>query len=89
MNDVTDRSSGSKTGGDFHFGLTFGIDGKPGDRGELGSEGVYWWGGAYGTAFWIDPEEELIGIFMTQLLPDSPLPYRDLFKPVVYQAIVD
>jgi CubicO group peptidase (beta-lactamase class C family) len=64
MNDVADRSSGSKTGGDFHFGLTFGIDGKPGDRGELGSEGVYWWGGAYGTTFWIDPNENLVGVFM-------------------------
>ena len=32
-------------------------------------------------------EEELIGIFLIQILPESPLPYRDLFTPVVYQAI--
>jgi hypothetical protein len=41
------------------------------------------------TGFWIDPQEGLIGIFLTQILPESPLPYRELFKPVVYQAIVD
>jgi CubicO group peptidase (beta-lactamase class C family) len=93
MNDVTDRNSGSKTGGDFHFGLTFGIDGKPGNRGELGSEGAYWWGGAYGTTFWIDPKENLVGVFMVNGLDDDKdygrMPYGNMPKHFTYQAIID
>jgi CubicO group peptidase (beta-lactamase class C family) len=92
MNDVADRSSGSKTGGDFHFGLTFGIDGKPGNRGELGSEGVYWWGGAYGTTFWIDPKENLIGVFMVNGVKydeEQSIPYTQMLKHFTYQAIID
>jgi CubicO group peptidase (beta-lactamase class C family) len=92
MNDVADRSSGSKTGGDFHFGLTFGIDGKPGDRGELGSEGVYWWGGAYGTTFWIDPNENLVGVFMVNGVKydeEQSIPYTQMLKHFTYQAIID
>jgi hypothetical protein len=41
------------------------------------------------TGFWVDPKEELIGVFMSQILPEAPLPYSDLFAPVVYQAIID
>ena len=92
MNDVTDKNSGSKTGGDFHFGLTFGIDGKPGNRGELGSEGVYWWGGAYGTTFWIDPKENLVGVFMVNGVKydeEQSLPYSQMLKHFTYQSIID
>jgi CubicO group peptidase (beta-lactamase class C family) len=71
------------------FGLGFGISLDRGVSGSVLSEGSYSWGGLAHTGFWIDPKEELIGIFLTQLLPESPLPYRDLFRPVVYQAIVD
>ena len=35
----------------------------------------------------VEPEEKLIGIFLIQILPRAPIPYRDLFKAVVYQAI--
>jgi CubicO group peptidase (beta-lactamase class C family) len=92
MNDVTDKNSGSKTGGDFHFGLTFGIDGKPGNRGELGSEGVYWWGGAYGTTFWIDPKENLVGVFMVNGVKydeEQSLHYSQMLKHFTYQSIID
>ena len=92
MNDVTDKNSGSKMGGDFHFGLTFGIDGKPGNRGELGSEGAYWWGGAYGTAFWIDPKENLVGVFMVNGVKydeEQSLHYSQMLKHFTYQSIID
>jgi CubicO group peptidase (beta-lactamase class C family) len=75
--------------GPYSFGLGFGIVLERGISGSILSEGTYGWGGLAHTAFWIDPEEELIGVFLTQILPESPLPYRDLFRPVVYQAIVD
>jgi CubicO group peptidase (beta-lactamase class C family) len=75
--------------GPYGFGLGFAVTKDRGVSGEILSAGSYGWGGMAHTGFWIDPQEELVGVFMTQLLPDSPLPYRDLFRPVVYQAIVD
>ena len=54
----------------------------------LGSEGTYRWGGGSSTSFWIDPKEELIGIFLTQLQPADHGAGRE-FKMLTYQAIVD
>lgn len=54
-----------------------------------GSPGQYAWGGAASTAFWIDPREELIVIFMTQLLPSSTYPIRRELQTLVNAAIVD
>jgi len=73
----------------YSFGLGFGIAPDRGVSGSILSKGSYGWGGLAHTGFWVDPQEGLIGIFLTQLLPESPLPYRDLFRPVVYQAIID
>jgi len=55
----------------------------------LGSAGTYGWSGAASTNFWIDPQEELIGIFMTQLMPNGTYPVVDDFRVAVYQAIID
>jgi len=77
---------------EFRFGLTFGVKPDPGDTGELGSEGTYYWGGAYGTSFWIDPAEDLIGVFMVngpRYDEDDPVVYSQLFEHFAYQAIVD
>jgi CubicO group peptidase (beta-lactamase class C family) len=71
------------------FGLTFRVVREPGLSGALGSPGEYSWGGAAGTRFWIDPKEELIGLFMIQILPHTDLPYGTEFKNLVYQSIVD
>jgi CubicO group peptidase (beta-lactamase class C family) len=73
----------------YGFGLGFMISPSRGISGSILSAGSFGWGGMAHTTFWVDPEEELIGIFLVQILPESPLPYRELFKPVVYQAIVD
>lgn len=75
--------------GSYDFGLGFGIALNSGVSGSILTEGAFGWGGMAHTGFWVDPQEELIGIFLIQILPDSPLPYRDLFRPVVYQAVVD
>ena len=56
--------------------------------GELGSAGEYSWGGAAGTRFWIDPQEQLIGIFMVQSLPHQT-ELGSKFRLLTYQAIVD
>ena len=71
------------------FGLTFRVIREPGLSGALGSVGEYSWGGAAGTRFWIDPKEELIGLFMIQILPHTGLTYGTEFKNLVYQSIVD
>jgi CubicO group peptidase (beta-lactamase class C family) len=69
------------------FGLTFAVSKGPGATATLGSAGHYRWGGAAGTAFWIDPEQQMLGIFMMQTLMD--LAKRAEFMQLAYQAIVD
>ncbi len=70
------------------FGLTVGVILDPGKAGQYGSSGVYFWGGAASTIFWIDPEEELVAVLMTQLLGSSEL-LRETYSALVYQAIDD
>ncbi|TFH75911.1 class A beta-lactamase-related serine hydrolase [Gammaproteobacteria bacterium LSUCC0112] len=53
------------------------------------TEGAVSWGGAFGTLFWIDPEEELVAIILTQIRPYSHIRLREGFHNVVNQAIVD
>jgi CubicO group peptidase (beta-lactamase class C family) len=71
------------------FGLGFAVSKAPGEAGMMGSPGEYNWGGAAGTRFWIDPQEELIGIFMIQILPHTGLEYGSEFRVLAYQAIAD
>lgn len=54
-----------------------------------GSVGEYGWGGAHGTYFLIDPEEELVAAFFPQLRGSARHPIRRQFNNVVYQALVD
>jgi CubicO group peptidase (beta-lactamase class C family) len=54
-----------------------------------GSVGEYGWGGAASTAFLVDPVEDLIVEFFTQLLPSSTYALRPQLKQLVHQAIVD
>jgi CubicO group peptidase (beta-lactamase class C family) len=70
------------------FGLGFGLVLDPGRVGEVSSAGEYNWGGAAGTRFWVDPEENLIGIFMVQSLPHRTRLGSE-FKHLTYQAMVD
>ena len=71
------------------FGLTFAVNRGPGKSGMIGTKGEYRWGGAAGTRFWIDPKEEMVSIFMVQILPYRGLSYGREFKRLAYQAIVD
>ncbi len=71
------------------FGLTFAVTLDPGRTGALGSKGAYSWGGAAGTRFWIDPAEDMICVFMVNILPYGTLNYGDEFKLLAYQAIVN
>jgi CubicO group peptidase (beta-lactamase class C family) len=71
------------------FGLGFSVTMDPAKTLIPGSAGEYAWGGAASTAFWIDPAEELITIFMTQVLPSSAYPVRRELRTMVYAAITD
>ncbi len=54
--------------------------------GSPGSVGTYTWQGAYSTDFWVDPKEELLGVFLHQQFPDWTGPART-FRTLVYQAL--
>jgi len=68
------------------MGLGFQVISDLGMSGEIGSVGSYSWGGAFNTSYWIDPSENLVGVFMSQARPvDSDI--RAKFSTVVYQAL--
>jgi len=74
----------------YGFGLGFAIRRADGLHSAPGSAGEYTWGGAGGTLFWVDPKEQLIAILMTQAQPGPwQREFRELFRQLVYQAIVD
>lgn len=75
----------------YGFGLGFRVLLDVAESGILGSEGEFGWGGAAGTYFWVDPQEELIGLIMPQLLLLSGgyYPLAQDFRVLTYQAIVD
>jgi CubicO group peptidase (beta-lactamase class C family) len=73
----------------YGFGLTVAVNTGIGRTGAVGSAGEYFWGGAAGTRFWIDPKEQMIGIFMIQILPHTNLTYGSQFRQLAYQAISD
>ncbi|HET7501969.1 MAG TPA: serine hydrolase domain-containing protein [Kofleriaceae bacterium] len=53
------------------------------------SAGEYGWGGLASTAFWVDPAEDLVVVFLTQLVPSTTFDFRGQLKAIVYGAIVD
>ena len=62
------------------------------DRGEAAtplSEGSVYWGGAYCTLAWIDREQELVGILMTQVRPYTHLNIRQDFQVLAHQALLE
>jgi CubicO group peptidase (beta-lactamase class C family) len=78
-----------KIGPDQAFGLGFGIDGIKTPLQELSTPGSYSWGGFFYTAFWIDPQEQMIVIFMAQLHPTGDLMLDRQVHQLAYQAIND
>ena len=69
------------------FGLGFSVILNPVDVMAVGSVGSYSWGGAASTYFWIDPSEDLLAIFMTQLMPSDAYPMRAQLQQLTYAAI--
>jgi CubicO group peptidase (beta-lactamase class C family) len=73
----------------YTFGLGFAVRTDYGLGAQSSSPGEFNWAGAGGTFFWVDPREEVIAILMTQAPGPSRLYYRQLFRQMVQQAIVD
>jgi len=73
----------------YGFGLGFAVRRETGLANLTGTSGDYNWGGAYGTAFWVDPKEQLVVVSMTQAPGAIRVHYRQLLKSFVLQAITD
>lgn len=84
MNHVGDLYNGPGEG----FGLGFAVVENVAETKLLGSEGIFYWSGANNTHFFIDPKENLIAVFMTQLAPYNGEYHKKLRQHVI-QAVVD
>ena len=74
----------------YGFGLGFAVRRETGLNWVTGSAGEYRWGGAGGTAFWVDPKEQMVVVWMTQGQPGPRRGEdRDLFRQLVQAAILD
>ncbi|WP_121067412.1 serine hydrolase domain-containing protein [Chachezhania antarctica] len=72
----------------YGFGLGYGVRLEDGNAPSFGSAGEFNWGGAAGTAYHTDPQEELIALLMIQS-PANRGPLRLIFKNLVYQSIAE
>jgi CubicO group peptidase (beta-lactamase class C family) len=73
----------------FGFGLGFEVRTKLGEAAFMGSVGEYGWSGAAGTEFWVDPKEQLVGLYMVQASADDTRFLRRQFRSMVQAALVD
>ena len=71
------------------FGLGFSIVENVGARGLPGSKGEFGWGGAYHSTYWVDPQEELVVVYLTQLRPARNIDDYGKLRTLIYQSIVD
>jgi CubicO group peptidase (beta-lactamase class C family) len=71
------------------FGLTMAVGLGEAATQSIGAAGDYYWGGAASTIFWIDPNEDLVVVFMTQLMPSGSFNFRGQLRSLVYPSIVD
>jgi CubicO group peptidase (beta-lactamase class C family) len=73
----------------YGFGLGFAVRRQPGVASTVGSAGDYFWNGAFGTAFWVDPKEQLVVVLMMQAPGSLEIRQQSrlLLSAFVYQAI--
>jgi CubicO group peptidase (beta-lactamase class C family) len=72
------------------MGFGFGVEviEHLGRTGRFGSVGAYGWGSAYFQRFIVDPQERLVAVFYSQLIPSGGLDIQERWRDLVYQAIV-
>ncbi len=71
------------------FGLGFSVLEDVGLRGSVGSVGEYGWGGAYHSSYWVDPAQELVVVYLTQVIPAAGLDDHAKLRALIYAAIID
>jgi CubicO group peptidase (beta-lactamase class C family) len=71
------------------FGLGFAVTIDQPRTLILGSTGEFTWGGMATTMFWVDPREQLCGVFLTQLTPSSTYPVRRELRTLTYAAMTE
>jgi len=69
------------------YGLAIGVDGDLGVKGVMGNDGTFYWAGADNSHFWVDPVQNIIGIWMTQARPFS-YDYAHDARNLTYQALI-
>jgi CubicO group peptidase (beta-lactamase class C family) len=72
----------------FRFGLGVSVVTDVAASRCLSSLGEFGWGGAAGTQVWINPREEMVVMIMIQVRADVPTGIMDIYKRLVYQALV-
>jgi CubicO group peptidase (beta-lactamase class C family) len=70
------------------YGLGVSVLLDPVKRGNLGSKGEWGWSGFATTHLIVDPEKDIVGIFLTQKIPDDRQYYSE-FITMTYQALLD
>jgi CubicO group peptidase (beta-lactamase class C family) len=73
----------------YGFGLTGYVVTDPAQIGMPVSKGLFSWGGAATTYFWVDPKEDLVGVMHTQIMPEGTYPVIQHMHLATYQAIID
>ena len=86
---TVDHLAGIPFRGGQGFGLGYYVLEDLGANGNLGTEGEYGWGGAYHSTYWVDPEEDLVVVYLTQIIPATGLNDYSTLRNGIYQAIVD
>lgn len=84
---MTANHVGNKFRDGIGFGLGFYVLEDLGARGVMGTVGEYGWGGAYHSTYWVDPKEQLVVVYFTQLLPAKGVDDHEKLRALVYQAI--
>lgn len=89
-NHIGDQEITLAVGPGYGFGLGVCVRSRVGGTPEPGSVGTYGWGGAAGTWIFIDPSEDLIGLFFTNVFGYQFSPTADLFhrfQKMTYEAL--
>ena len=74
--------------GRLGFGLGFEVTERLGPAGRLDTPGAFGWGSAYYPRYFVDPQEKIVALFLTQLIPARDYDLHKRFRTLVYQSIV-
>ena len=83
-----DHSNYSQVPG-MTMGLGFGVTMDAAEGHNLTSVGSYYWGGMFNTKYFIDPQEELIFVGMTQIVPFIRPDFWDRLTNIIYSSLTD